>query len=192
MPPDHRPIPGRSLAPRRPAAAPGTPSTSGAAPRPSPGRKPTPPPPVVRYETVTAACGHPEQFGLFEDRLDKHRDGRRKKVSGRACAACREKRRQEEEAAAATRRAAKAQRAARGHGRRDDAAHRLPDGAKFDVSYDAGKTQWAGTLTIGDQVFTATAGGVFKLLERLDRQYRESGAAAPAVPVPAAPSGAPS
>lgn len=51
---------------------------------------------------------------------------------------------------------------------------RLPDGAKFDVVYDSKQTQWTGTLTIGKKVFTGSAGGVFKLLSRLDRQYRES------------------
>jgi hypothetical protein len=51
---------------------------------------------------------------------------------------------------------------------------RLPDGAKFDVVYDANRTQWTGTLTIGKKVFTGSAGGVFKLLSRLDQQYRES------------------
>ena len=54
------------------------------------------------------------------------------------------------------------------------ATDRLPDGAKFEVVYDAARTQWSGTLTIGEKVFTGSAGGVFKLLNRLDRQYRES------------------
>lgn len=40
--------------------------------------------------------------------------------------------------------------------------------------YDAATTRWAGTLTIGEQVFTDSAGGVFKLLNRLDQQYRAS------------------
>jgi hypothetical protein len=51
---------------------------------------------------------------------------------------------------------------------------RLPAGAKFAVAYDATMTRWTGTLTIGEQVFTGSAGGVFKLLNQLDRQYRDS------------------
>ena len=54
-----------------------------------------------------------------------------------------------------------------------DGAGRLPDGAKFEVVYDAAQTQWTGTLTIGEKVFTGSAGGLFKLLNRLDRQYRQ-------------------
>jgi hypothetical protein len=57
---------------------------------------------------------------------------------------------------------------------------RLPDGAKFEVAYDASWTRWTGTLTIGERVFTGSGGGVFKLLNRLDQQYRES--VAPAAP----------
>src|SRR4051812_20532028 len=58
-------------------------------------RKATPPPPIVSYEDVVAACGHPEKFGLFEDRKDKFRKDRRKKVTDRPCRACREKKRLE-------------------------------------------------------------------------------------------------
>jgi len=50
----------------------------------------------------------------------------------------------------------------------------LPDGSKFAVVYDASKTQWTGTLTIGGSVFTGSASAVFTLLKHLDRQYRES------------------
>jgi hypothetical protein len=45
-------------------------------------RKP-PPPPVVAYEQTVAACGHPEQFGLFEERKDRFRSDRLKKGSVR-------------------------------------------------------------------------------------------------------------
>lgn len=55
-----------------------------------------------------------------------------------------------------------------------EAPERLPDGAKFEVLYDASQTRWTGKLTIGEKVFTDSAGGVFKLLNRLDRQYRLS------------------
>jgi hypothetical protein len=142
-------------------------------------RRATPPPPIVAYEDVIASCGHPEKFGLFEDRLDKFRKDRRKKVTDRPCKACRERKRLEEEEAAKARKAEKQQRAAEGvrsHKKKlvSDGTERLPDGAKFEVVYDAARTQWTGTLTIGDKVFTGAASGVFKLLNQLDRQYRES------------------
>src|SRR6516225_7924210 len=80
--------------PQTPAAPSARPST-----RPIVHRKDKPPPPIVAYEDVTASCGHPEKFGLFEDRLDKFRRDRRKKVTDRPCRACREKKRLEEEQA---------------------------------------------------------------------------------------------
>jgi hypothetical protein len=150
--------------------------------RPVVHRRATPPPPIVAYEDVTASCGHPEKFGLFEDRLDKFRRDRRKKVTDRPCRACRERKRLEEEEALKVRQAEKQQRAkeaaAAGPSPKKkpgaDIPERLPDGAKFEVVYDAAQTRWTGTLTIADKVFTDSAGGVFKLLNRLDRQYRQS------------------
>jgi len=137
-------------------------------------RRSTPPPPVVAYEDVTAACGHPEKFGLFEDRLDRFRRDRRKKVTDRPCRACRERKRQEEEEAVKARRAAKqktgSERKPAGHNN----VERLPDGAKVEAAYEAARTRWAGTLTVGDAVFSGTAGGLFKLLKQLDQKYRQS------------------
>ena len=130
---------------------------------------------------MTASCGHPEKFGLFEDRLDKFRKDRRKKVTDRPCKACRESKRLEEEEATKVRHAEKQRRAEEAANAVrsqkkpvDDSAGRLPDGSKFEVVYDATRTQWTGTLTIGEKVFTGSASGVFNLLNRLDRQYRES------------------
>jgi hypothetical protein len=137
---------------------------------------------------VIASCGHPEKFGLFEDRLDKFRRDRRKKVTDRPCRACRERKRLEEEEATKVRQAEKLRRVqeaamARPSERKKPVGavtDRLPDGAKFEVVYAASQTRWTGTLTIGEKVFTDSAGGVFKLLNRLDRQYRQS--LPPAVP----------
>lgn len=50
---------------------------------------------------------------------------------------------------------------------------RLPDGAVFEVHYDAGTETWAGALVIGPTVFQDTASGVFRLLRTLDAQYRK-------------------
>jgi hypothetical protein len=142
-------------------------------------RRGTPPPPIVAYEDVVAACGHPEKFGLFEDRKDRFRNDRRKKVTGRPCKACRERKRLAQEEAIQLRRAQQSDQAA---GAKSAAAkrsrgaprERLPDGARFEVVYDASRTQWRGTLTVGAAVFEGTAGGIFKLLGRLDKQYRNS------------------
>jgi hypothetical protein len=171
---DNQPNPPKIVAPKVPSSAGTTPPPA----KPIVHRKATPPPPVVAYEDVTASCGHPEKFGLFEDRLDKYRKDRRKKVTDRPCRACRERKRLEEEAAAKVRQAERHQRAAEAARAPKKSAGndmgRLPDGSKFEVVYDAARTQWTGTLTIGERIFTGSAGGVFKLLNRLDRQYRES------------------
>lgn len=162
----------------RKAAGPGMPPIPGTAPLSAKTvvhRRGTPPPPIVAYEDVFASCGHPEKFGLFEDRLDKFRKDRRKKVTDRPCKACRERKRLEDEAATKLRQAEKQQRAEAGTKKpAGEGKERLPDGAKFEVVYVAARTQWTGTLTIGGEVFTGSAGGVYKLLNRLDRQYRQS------------------
>jgi hypothetical protein len=138
--------------PKTPAAKPGT-------------------PPVVAYEDVTAACGHVEKFGLFEDKKDKHRDARRQKCRDRPCTACRQARQQQEQEAAARRRAAKAR-------TNKQLLGRLPDGSRFEVVYDAGTESWSGTLTVvvhGEPtVFTGQHTGVFRLLQALDQQYRDT------------------
>lgn len=193
MLPDNPPNPRRPAGPGVPPSA-GTPLRPGRAPaRPVVHRRPTPPPPIVAYEDVTAACGHPEKFGLFEERKDKFRRDRRKKVTDRPCRACREKTRLVEEAAALARKAEKQQRAkeaamAQAQKQQQKPAGenpgRLPDGAKYDVVYDAARTQWTGTLTVGDKVFTGSAGGLFTLLSKLDRQFRQTQPSAAPPPPP--------
>ena len=181
MLPDNRPEPRKAAGQGEPSNPPTPPPPAQTPAKPVVHRRPTPPPPIVAYEDVVAACGHPEKFGLFEDRKDKFRKDRRKKVTDRPCKACRERKRLEEEEAIKMRKEEKKQRAEEAKAaqpqQEKQAGHlpeRLPNGAKFEVVYDATRTQWTGTLTIGEQVFTGSAGGVFKLLNRLDRQYRES------------------
>jgi hypothetical protein len=132
-----------------------------------------------------------EKFGLFADRLDRFRKDRRKKVTDRPCKACREKKQQEEQEAAKARQEEKQRRAAEAGAatrasKKQSAVkqERLPDGAKFEVVFNAEKTQWTGSLTIGASVFSGSAGALFTLLGRLDRQYRQtlSPAAAPEPP----------
>jgi hypothetical protein len=154
-------------------------------PQVQPGGKP-PAPPVVRTEKVTAACGHEVDFGLFEDKKDKYRDDRREKKRGQLCPACREQKEREVQEAARLRRQEKAEkRVAQPETRKKrHPPERLPDGSGFNVVYDAGKEEWSGTLTVGSDTFTASASGVFKLLEKLDRLYRNQVQAlvAPTVP----------
>ena len=71
---------------------------------------------------------------------------------------------------------------------KDAKTGRLPDGAKFSVVYDAKAQRWSGTLEIPDAgligelaatgeaasgVFRASASGVFRLLSKLDADYRK-------------------
>ncbi len=142
-----------------------------------PGGKP-PPPPVVRTEKLTAACGHEVDFGLFEDKKDKYRDARRQKKRGQICPACREQKEREVQEAAQLRREEKAQKRAQEQPestprKPKQAQDRLPDGARFNVVYAAGKQEWSGSLTVGSDTFTDSASGVFKLLTKLDRLYRQ-------------------
>jgi hypothetical protein len=144
-----------------------------------PGQRP-PPPPVVAYEDVTVACGHVERFGLFEDKKDKFRADRRKKLISRVCKACRAQREREEQEAAAQRRAERAKNQAgqepKGRKMPKRQTGRLPDRSRFEVQFDAATETWSGTLTIsvdgGARTFTAAASGVFTLLSKLDELYR--------------------
>jgi hypothetical protein len=136
---------------------------------------------------VTAACGHPEKFGLFADRLDRFRADRRKKVTGRPCKACRAAKQLQEQEAAQARKAAGAENQRRSEqagaaGAKRQPQGRLPDGAKFEVAYDGARVRWAGTLTVAGATFTGSAPALFTLLGRLDRLYRQSVAAPPREP----------
>jgi hypothetical protein len=59
---------------------------------------------------------------------------------------------------------------------------RLPDGAVFHVEYSAAAQTWTGTLTVNGQVFKGTAGGVFRLLVKLDDDFRAWKAGSLAIP----------
>jgi hypothetical protein len=150
-------------------------------PRRRPGDKPFIP--FVRFEDVVVRCGHVEKFGLMPDNKDRFREDRRKKAIARDCKACREKKQQQEQEAAELRRSEKEQRKAQQaeQPRPRKTPHppmgRLPDASKFEVSYDAAKEQWSGTLTIpsaegAPATFTGSGSGLFPLLASLDKQYR--------------------
>jgi hypothetical protein len=151
-------------------AAPTTPAPAAEkAPRPAPPQKVKPP--VVGTEQATARCGHAVPFELFEDKKDKYRDARRKKLTDRDCSACRVKAQAEKEAA--DKEAARKRRAEKPNPPPAPEKGRLPHGSRYDVAYDAGKEQWCGTLTVpGLAPITAEASAVFKLLRRLDDLYR--------------------
>src|SRR5262249_18468637 len=138
-------MPLRDNLPRRPVSQPAQPAAR------QPGQKP-PPPPVVAYEDVVVACGHVEQFGLFEDTKDKFRADRRQKLIARVCKACRAQREREEQEAAAQRRAerAKNQAGQAPPGRKPPRRPlgRLPDRSRFEVQFDAAAEAWSGTLIV--------------------------------------------
>ena len=171
----------RQAQPTQPAA----PTASGPTPAvPPPAAKAPPPPqrpkpPVVGVEQVVVLCGHAVPFELFDPKYDKYRSDRRKKLTDRDCTACRVKAQEAKEAAereaAKRRRQERAKQAPPANTRRD----RLPDGARFDVAYDATAGMWSGTLAVaGLAPFTASASAVFQLLRVLDDLYRKAAAAA--------------
>ena len=139
-----------------------------------PGEKPFVP--FERFEDLVVRCGHVEKFGLMPDGKDRFRDGRRRKLAGRDCAACREKKRLELEAADEARRAAKESRKQGEVAKpaKDSRPHagRLPDGSRYEVRYDATRQEWSGTLTVPPLTFEGAGSGLFALLAQLDSQYR--------------------
>lgn len=129
---------------------------------------------VVGDESVTAKCGHIVKMPLFPDKADKFRAKRRENIQNKNCSDCRKKaheeltKKQQEEAKARRRKKVK-------HGRLKD---RLPDGANFNVTYDAKIQKWSGTLSIpqgpGDTlVFQDIYSAVFMLLPKLDEHYQQ-------------------
>ena len=145
--------------------------------RPAPGK-----PPVVGVEKVICACGHETDLPLFDDRRDRlYRDVRRKKLAAGPCPDCRRQAHAEltarQQAEAAQRKPVRPAPPAPKQKASQPPAGRLPDGSEFRVTYDAAAERWSGTLTVttpeGGQVFEGEAGGVFRLLTALDRQYRD-------------------
>jgi hypothetical protein len=139
--------------------------------------------PFVGFEDVVVRCGHVEKFGLMPDNKDRFRQDRRKKAMGRDCKACREARRREQEEAAVLRRAEKekrkvdAEQQPRQGKARGPQTGRLPDGSRFEVSYDATKELWSGSLSVptpggSPDTFSGSGSGLFRLLSSLDKQYR--------------------
>lgn len=140
--------------------------------------------PVVGTEIVQAKCGHHVDFHLFEAKKDKFREQRRAKITDRDCPARRQAQEQQRQQEAQQRKAEQPEgtegKRKRGPGWKKEAGARLarlPHGSRFDVAYDADTQTWTGTLTLVSvsppQVFTATEGGVFRLLSNLDALYRD-------------------
>jgi hypothetical protein len=50
---------------------------------------------------------------------------------------------------------------------------RLPDGARFELSFQADPPMWTGKLTVGDQSFEREANGAFLVMHRLDEAFRD-------------------
>ena len=124
------------------------------APQPEPAKAKADP---AKAETITAACGH--QLHV------RH-------LRSTPCPSC-------VRANAKRRHAEKQDRQAEQKAWRRGDAGRLPDGARFEVEYDAVARMWAGRLVIGEQVYGDMASGVFTLLRQLDAKYRAAQGGAP-------------
>jgi hypothetical protein len=120
---------------------------------------------VVKKEHSTSSptprvhkCGHP---------LDPKEDGGFRPAK-KSCLACSTAKVEKDKVRAATRREKKKAKIDAALPEVEAGAYRLPDGARFDVSYAASTKTWNGTLTIGTKTFTAEHRAVFKLLRKLD------------------------
>lgn len=107
---------------------------------------------------LTHACGHP-----LDDKLDaRAKPTGEKRPSQAPCRACHR---------ASKKKRGELRRATWGRGR-------LPDGARFELTYSekAGKLTWCGTLTVqtpsGPRKFVEHAEAVMTLLIKLDQLYR--------------------
>ena len=142
-------------------------------PRPAGGSFQKVKPPVVGVEQVTVKCGHAVPFELFDLKKDRFRNDRRKKLTDRDCSACRIK--TQEARQAADQEAARQRRLDKPKKERPPAnpSGRLPNGSRFDDTWDEAKGQWSGSVAVpGLAPLTAAASGVFKLLQILDGMYR--------------------
>jgi len=141
------------------------------------GRAPLPP--FVGYEDLVVACGHVVKFGLCADGKDRFREARKKKMAEKACKECRALKQQQELEAAKMRKLNKPPATPpKPKLKTKPILGRLPHGARFELDYDSASQTWSGTLTIPTPegkptVVTDKATGVFRLLSKLDAQYRE-------------------
>src|SRR5262249_23487891 len=117
------------------------------------------------------------KFGLCADGKDRYREARKKKMAEKACKECRALKLHQEQEAARMRKLNKPV-ATPPKPKTNLPLRRLPHGARFELEYDSASQTWSGTLTIPTpggkpSVVTDKASGVFRLLSKLDGQYRE-------------------
>lgn len=105
--------------------------------------------------TATNRCGHETS----KECDAQHAESARRNIAARDCKACVAARVNAEKIEARERRAHKP---------------RLPHESSFAAIYDAERVEWTGSLTVGEQTFTATRGAVFTLMRALDWEYRKS------------------
>jgi hypothetical protein len=138
--------------------------------------------PVQRTEQVRASCGHMTDFKIFDDRKDQRfREQRRAKTVGRPCSSCRQKANEERIAQADRAKQEKARRSEEAKAQKPlteekpQGGRRLPHGSNFNLTYDATKMEWSGSLTVPDKgTFTAVASGMNRILKLLDDLYWQS------------------
>jgi hypothetical protein len=117
---------------------------------------------------VTALCGHVVKLPLFKK--DPYREQRQAKVTQKICRECNDKNLKEQQLQGQLNRKRKNQKRWQ--------ADRLPDCSHFSVTYNDEKKMWKGTLSIIGpnetfKTFEGEKSGVFRLLQLLDKQYRQ-------------------
>lgn len=111
----------------------------------------------------THKCGHP---------LDPKEGGGGFRPAKKSCLACAAAKLEKDQARAARRREKKRAAIDAALPEVEAGTYRLPDGARFEVSYSATTKTWSGALVIGERSFTAEHSAIFKLLRKLDRLAR--------------------
>ena len=133
---------------------------------------------IVGSEKVKAACGH--EVELFLHAVEMHLPARRKKISDRACTACRQEKQKAQEAVAAERKVnqVSAPKPPKKFSMPFGDKGRLPHGSQFHGTYDAKEERWFGWLQVpphegrpGVELKTDT-GGILNLPKKLDNMYR--------------------
>ena len=143
-------------------------------------------PPVIGTEQVIALCGHEATLEHFAPKQDKYRDQRRKNMAAKACPQCRQAKQEKEMADAAERRKNKKRKPSNmvrvcAICNEKSANYRLPDKTMYGgITYDAAKDVWHGSIhtpknEIRDEyVGHAESSGIFKLIQKLDRDMQDA------------------
>lgn len=128
-------------------------------------------PSKIEPVTVVALCGHDV---LVESPHPKFAKQQIANIAAKNCKACRQEHHQQLLARQAAAAALNPNRKKKSQGSpARPVIERLPDGATFTLTYSAERVQWTGLLQIdGMPLIRIQHGAVFKLLQKLDSEYR--------------------